>query len=59
MYIYFFHLSFIFWSQAKVECHTSITEPMLPDLKSGTKYLQSHQRPGDEHSYLTQTTEEG
>ncbi|KAB5577215.1 hypothetical protein PHYPO_G00207360 [Pangasianodon hypophthalmus] len=44
--------------QAKVECHRSITQPMLPDPKPSTKYLQSHQRPGDERSYLTQTTGE-
>ncbi|KAF4087092.1 hypothetical protein AMELA_G00091760 [Ameiurus melas] len=44
--------------QAKVECQSSITQSMLPDLKSGTKYLQSHQRPGDKRSYLTQTTDE-
>ncbi|XP_058246804.1 uncharacterized protein KIAA2012 [Hemibagrus wyckioides] len=44
--------------QAKVECHTSMTQPMLPDPKPGTKHLQAHQRPGDEHSYLNQTTGE-
>ncbi|KAF5895297.1 stress response protein NST1-like isoform X4, partial [Clarias magur] len=44
--------------QAKVECHTSVTRPTLADPKPGTKYLQSHQRPGDECYYLTQTTGE-
>ncbi|XP_027020552.2 uncharacterized protein LOC113654540 isoform X1 [Tachysurus fulvidraco] len=43
--------------QAKVECHMSMT-PMLPDPKPGTKHLQAHQRPGDEHSYLNQTVGE-
>ncbi|XP_046694900.1 uncharacterized protein KIAA2012 homolog isoform X1 [Silurus meridionalis] len=44
--------------QARVECHTSITQSMLTDPKPAAKYLQSRQRPGDECGYLTQTTGE-
>ncbi|TSK92874.1 hypothetical protein Baya_5588 [Bagarius yarrelli] len=48
-----------FKKQAKMECHSSITQHMLPDPKPGPKHVQAHHRPGDEHSYPNQTTGEG